>query len=246
MPNDHSYNVAVVSQGPSWKHYHNDLASEYAYVIGVNAIPTMVECDYWAFGDHGTFAKYKDSLIDDPIILTKQASSDKLATKDDAIKRWMDSPGSFVVYENLDLPNWTYPDGCTRFSGLIALGLAWSLKPRLVDCYGVDLQGDDGAVPGTNRTPDRWQTERRVWAQMARMMEDHGIVVRHAKGGGEFMPTIGVEDAPPVMRRYRLIHPIFGQLTGTFQAVSKMAMKDLLIRQKGESLADQFLIEEVQ
>ena len=68
--------------------------------------------------------------------------------------RWQESVS--VPRQPRDTARWN----C--YSGVAAMGLAWSLGPAELDIYGVEMAGDGGITASAHRTPQRWVVERRI------------------------------------------------------------------------------------
>lgn len=178
--------IAVISQGPSYHLF--DPQRAYDAVIGVNGMPTLYQCDWWSFSDWNTFNKWADDVIGQPKIAIRGTSPSKFEqNKPEQFQRFQQ--WDWVSQDELGLPKIpTGGNSWNKWSGCGALGLAWYLlresgdSEKVVECFGVDMTGNsDAHGRGGNRTPDRWQSEQHIWANMTSLMNQEGIEVVMAR-----------------------------------------------------------------
>ncbi|HUU58422.1 MAG TPA: hypothetical protein VMZ50_02660, partial [Phycisphaerae bacterium] len=70
-----------------------------------------------------------------------------------------------------------------KFSGVAALGLAWILRPKEVDLFGFDMEGEGGAADEGHDLPrkrdaERWATELAIFKWWTRAFAVAKIQVR--------------------------------------------------------------------
>ena len=192
--------IAIVSQGPTAGQYPGNEDGRYKSTIGVNGVPSMHRCDWWVFSDWVTFAKWFRQVIGRPRVCTKPVSPTKFEAKvgkepgkyDEAHEAWLGEYTADMLFHDqmgVDKSRFTSRGrNWNQFSGPAALGLAWFLRPAVVECYGCDMAGKlDIHGKGGNRGEGRWARERFIWSELVRLMAMDGIEVRHAVEDGPML-----------------------------------------------------------
>jgi len=181
--------VTVVSCGPS--------AAETWFprvmpgMIGVNHAVEKGIFRYWVCCDSCVFEKAR--VWGRPIIFGHNDWHQRI-TAGPALDAWRAWPKIFQNDVHRLMPPPTgdvprYPDTgapCAQwnaFSGLAALGLAWILRPKEVDLFGFDMEGEGGAADEGHDLPrkrdaERWATEKRIFDWWMRAFGDAGVDVR--------------------------------------------------------------------
>ena len=202
--------VIVVSGGPSaeetfFQNYLTDHGWNWEvrpWMVGVNHAVELHWFDYWVACDHSVFETA--NTLGRPILFGHNDWHQRI-TVGPQLDAWMAWP---KIHQNDvhrlmpppagDVP--TYPDTafpCAQwnaFSGVAALGLAWLLRPKEVDLFGFDMEGEGGAADEghdleRNRKPERWVTELKIFRWWLGAFEQAGIVVRwHTFKGIEAWP----------------------------------------------------------
>ena len=180
--------IALLSHGPSAELYDRADKNIFDIVIGVNTTVTRWKCDWWCFGDWGTFAQLaghapdRGTVIGRPSIFIPQVLETQLkAYAPDAVSQ-LDGSDRFY-HRSVHFP--ALPQNCRpwdSWSGTSALGLAWFLGATDIDAFGVDMGGNRDHRGGQNitRTEQRWQDERMVWSAMVALLAMHKVRVRRA------------------------------------------------------------------
>ncbi len=152
--------VALLSCGESLRRFPG--VAGYDLTIGVNDAATFALCDFWSIGDAETHWRIPQ-VLGSPTIWTHEDTARRLGY-----------PPRVKTYERSERIGWTI------FSVTAGLWLAGSLGARVVECFGL-YDPNEGCLFGTNpharRTPDRWETERRVWEETAEAMRLNGVEV---------------------------------------------------------------------
>jgi len=198
--------VIVVSGGPSGNEtwFPHELPDVFGVVkrIGVNAVVEKGFFDYWVACDHAMFETCDP--VGHPILFGHNDWHQRI-TAGPALDAWRAWPKIFQNDVHRLMPPPTgdvprYPDTgapCAQwnaFSGLAALGLAWILRPKEVDLFGFDMEGEGGAADEGHDLPrkrdaERWATEKRIFDWWMRAFGDAGVDVRrHALAGVESWP----------------------------------------------------------
>lgn len=236
--------IAIVSQGPSSAKYPG--REGYDAVIAVSGMATKHEADYWAFSDWQTYGKWLDQVKGTPKIAVRgsQVIGKKKHMQPVHRERFEAEP-EVIDLDKLGLPK--FPTNNTpwnRFSGPAALGLAWSLKPASIDCYGCDMAGTDDAHGGKgNRGEGRWKAERYIWSQMVERMKQDGIEVRHAADADGFNPAPSAPSPGPRLFQHRM--PNGGWCSQTFSCRDEAGFRQLLRSWRGDKWAGEVEIQEV-
>lgn len=232
--------IAIVSQGPSSAKYPGREA--YDAVIAVSGMATKHEADFWAFSDWQTYGKWIDQVKGSPKLAVRgsQVIHKKKHMQPVHRDRFEAEP-DVIDLDKLGLPK--FPTNNTpwnRFSGPAALGLAWSLKPASIDCYGCDMTGTGDAHGGNgNRGEGRWKTERYIWSQMVERMKQDGIEVRQV---GRVTPMVAAHPGP---RLFRHRMPSGGWSSQTFSCLDEPTFRQLLKSWRGEKWAQSIEVMEV-
>lgn len=195
--------LALLSEGPS-VHETYRAREGYDAVVGVNGIPTIWPCDWWAFVDPQFYVFYGPSILGHPRIFTKAnlftAMRDGWLVAEGLEEGWAaDQAEDRIVWEHKvaadfpPVPEGTpvFPGGPRKglpqigFSGCVALVCCWYIAGEAeatIDVYGVDLRGvsDAHGTPppfGQNlrdRSEGRWAKERRLWDGLVQALRDTG------------------------------------------------------------------------
>jgi hypothetical protein len=193
--------AAIISRGPvTFGMYPGRVCGGYDVVIGVCTVVHEVECDWWAIADTNGYRDYcLAPRKGEPRVWTWRSTGQALLHigGESHQARWREDAKRAMFLEDCRpwplMPEGTpcRPDGqpdmhqpCwTEYSGLSALGLAWTLEAGVVDCYGVDMAWDDDFQGHTDtaRGPSRWQRERGIWFGMCQGLADAGMIVRMAR-----------------------------------------------------------------
>jgi hypothetical protein len=179
-------NVAIISQGPSadgtYPNWQKDVMADQlpggVIQIGVNFQVDAFVCDYWAFVDAATFDDAKP--LGQPIAVDRGNFGGPNNFKPGSL--WGSWP-KILVDETWNIPvpepgmlKWS------KFSGILALGLAWKLKPTRLDLFGYDMVGESGCQDRRarvyNRSGHRWELERRVFDWWMGNFDKAGIEVK--------------------------------------------------------------------
>ena len=212
--------VIIVSGGPSAEQtYFGDAfeirsdafaKNNYSWVyttIGVNHVVEKGNFDYWVTCDHVVFETASPRGW--PILFGKSDWHQRI-TEGPQLDAWYAWP---KIYQNDvhglmpppsgDVPTYSdLPRPCAQwnaFSGLAALGLVWILRPKLVDLFGFDMEGEGGAADEGHDLPrkrdaERWATETRIFRWWLGVFAYSGIMVRrHTLNGIEAWPMKEVE-----------------------------------------------------
>jgi len=193
--------VVVVSGGPSaGKTFFGDgCGTAFAEThrcwvlptIGVNHVVEKMAFDYWVACDHVVF-ETADSA-GRPILFGHNDWHQRI-TVGPQLDAWYAWP---KIYQNDvhglmpppsgDVPTYSdLPRPCAQwnaFSGLAALGLVWILRPKLVDLFGFDMEGEGGAADEGHDLPrkrdaERWATELKIFKWWGRAFAAAKIQVR--------------------------------------------------------------------
>lgn len=236
--------IAIISQGPSSIEYPG--REGYDVVIAVSGMATKYEADYWAFSDWQTYGKWLDQVKGTPKLAVRGSQVIRKAKHMQPVHRErFEAEPEVIDLDKLGLPK--FPTNNTpwnRFSGPAALGLAWSLKPASIDCYGCDMQGTEDAHGGKgNRGEGRWKAERYIWTQMVERMKQDGIEVRHAAKVEGFKPAPIAAHPGPRLFKHRM--PNGGWSSQTFTCRDEQTFRQLLKSWRGEKWAGEVEIQEV-
>ena len=164
--------LAIISNGPSADLFDKADRGEYSAIIGVNGQVARWRCDWWVFCDWDAFAKHLP--LGWPILfLPKRVIADMETMGTNHVPRL---EGHIkLLHEDIstppmppDRPQWNL------YSGVAAIGLAWHLKPDVVDAFGADMSGN----PGVGQVGNRWEWERPIWDAFVTAMQADGIAVR--------------------------------------------------------------------
>ena len=194
--------VIVVSAGPSIKAVNfgvvlRDRYTARTQLVGVNHLVEKDYFDYWVCCDHEVFETAAPKGR--PILFGHNDWHQRI-TAGSHLDAWYAWP---KIHQNDvhrlmppptgDVPTYAESSSpCAQwnaFSGVAALGLAWILRPREIDLFGFDLEGEGGAADEghdleRNRTPERWAMERRIFEWWMRAFGEAGIVTHRHKAGG--------------------------------------------------------------
>ncbi|HUU30907.1 MAG TPA: hypothetical protein VMY69_02270 [Phycisphaerae bacterium] len=202
--------VVVVSGGPSagktWlshlKHEMVPICHADALTIGANHMVESAFFDYWVTCDHMVFETANPRGR--PILFGKNDWHQRI-TEGPQLEAWRAWPKIFQddVHRLMpppagDVPTYTgtaFPCAhWNKFSGVAALGLAWILRPKEVDLFGFDMEGEGGAADEghdlpRNRKAERWATEKRIFVWWLRAFAAWGIkVCWHTRDGPGVWP----------------------------------------------------------
>lgn len=257
--------IAVVSQGPTWDRFRRP-ACDYHVVVGVNSIPTRIECDYWAFSDWCSFGKWDRDVIGTPIICTRPERPAQILNPPrkfnreadpESYDKWASAGERFGRFKHMthddlrlgtihaDHKSWN------TYSGPPALALARHLaiqhKTTRIDCFGCDMSGTGGVVAGGARRERRWRSERDVWLRVVGICEQAGIAVYRCDSEGVMVQDdpAGVDRQPPMNRRWQYAPPGQDWYTQVFDAPSEQAMRQFIIDNRGPQVARGSKIREV-
>lgn len=179
-------NIALVSNGLSaastYPGHH-----VYDTVIGVNKGPTIYPCDWWVFTDFRTYCEEWETILGNPRICCKRPASERIEAqlRGQAHIQFTvaNSQGRVVRYDEITPlpPKW--PEVCEwlSWSGCAALVFAASLKPEVIDVFGVDLNGNRDLRDEENftRSEARWSQEAALWERLLKWVRDeHGVKVK--------------------------------------------------------------------
>ncbi|HUU31114.1 MAG TPA: hypothetical protein VMY69_03345, partial [Phycisphaerae bacterium] len=159
--------------------------------VGVNHVVEKGRFDYWATCDHVVFETAGPRGR--PILFGHNDWHQRI-TEGPQLDAWRAWPKIFQgdVHSRMpppagDVPTYTgtaFPCAqWNKFSGVAALGLAWILRPKEVDLFGFDMEGEGGAADEGHDLPrkrdeERWVTELRIFRWWLAAFRGAGIVVR--------------------------------------------------------------------
>ena len=192
--------VVVVSGGPSAsKTFFGDGRVMYRHVcrrageatIAVNHVVEQGHFDYWVTCDHVVFETATQKGR--PILFCHNDWHQRI-TAGPQLEAWRAWPKIFQndVHQQMPPPAGDVPTRqvagaaqahWNKFSGVAALGLAWILRPKEVDLFGFDMEGEGGAADEGHDLPrkrdaDRWATELKIFKWWGRAFAAAKIQVR--------------------------------------------------------------------
>ena len=169
--------VALLSCGPSLgRSWSAEMSASYDRVIGVNDAVCDFECHWWAVMDWHVFARVRDKQggpIGNPSICGSQGFLSKLAGHStmDFPHRW--NYDSLRPLDGIPMTDWSF------HTATAALILAWHLEAKVIDCFGVDMDGKANyrgdACP--HRKPNRWRNEINLWSRVVAALNRQGVTV---------------------------------------------------------------------
>jgi hypothetical protein len=168
----------------------------YDLVVGVNHVPARYECDWWVFNDG---PMYLWVLNECPVIGRPRICSgpyfqtwirEEGARNEISRTRW-ESGDKELLFNPEDID--TLPIHMAdflpvaetgrirwgKYTGNVALMLAWWLGADVMDVHGIDLDGDSD-FQGTShdtRLGGRWECERPITAGIVRALRASGVTV---------------------------------------------------------------------
>ena len=174
--------IAIVSCGPTGRLYDPSWRGvRYDIIIGCRSVAARVELDYWCIADWKPLAEIEP--LGSPAVVVRSSVLEKVGrhapwatSRVDAYPRVEITDGSAPGVPEGVAPWWTW-------SGTMALGMAWRLRARQVDLYGMDLGGimdSDGREDAPNRTEHRWAWEKRTVEALIEALRARGAVVEFA------------------------------------------------------------------
>jgi len=177
--------AALISNGPSARMFPGRLLFD--VVIAANWTVEWLDpddVDWWAFSDWQTFA-VKAQSRGEPGLYTKKRTASHVRKQAPAPKReqWdrADKAGRIIYSEDIKRPpTWGHNTATrvwSKWTGGLALGLAYHLGATEIVVYGADMQGrkDHQGREGPSRTPERWVRERRQWAALVSSLAEQGV-----------------------------------------------------------------------
>ena len=169
--------ACILCPGPSLAEaLRRPLREEYETVVGVNRAAEAFACDDWVALDVRTFGM--TAPMGRPTIVTSLPHFRAMC------REW---PGA-REYPHLD-PRDVVPQSLRRewaTKGLLtAVAVAWARGADVIDCFGLDWEGEadfDGRTfAGQKRTVERWQREAEQFARLAADLARRGAAVTRVR-----------------------------------------------------------------
>lgn len=163
--------IALLSAGPSLLRTFNDSLS-FDVRIGVNRAAEHFACDWWSVGDwQAVVGDAMEPLrpIGQPHIFTLDDSANTISKLRPELTPhgWKQLCGAYGG-----------PEGWSTWSASAGAMLAYHLRAKTLDVYGVDMAGHQdvsGFVGG--RGDERWNRERPAWEATVQWIRSRGVRV---------------------------------------------------------------------
>jgi len=186
-----SKRVAIVADGRSALLYPG--RQDYDVVIAAMYAGFVEECDWWVIADETRYVECCtwDRPADQRRLCLRASVPDAVRNADDeAVSAAWERDRPRTVFKE-QLHETVYPHVVQpvrrskwyRYSGTTALGLAYWLGAKRIDCYGMNLGLEDSVYSGpTERvsTPYRWSNEAKIWRSLCTGLEAAGVEIRQA------------------------------------------------------------------
>lgn len=153
--------IAIISEGPSSGLFGREHYSQFDVIIGTREAACRHYCDWWVVCDWHVYIQ-RDRVKGHPrLFLSDQA----LFRIDEEYPNALPASGIDAA-STIDMPT-ALAEKFQHYSGLLALGLAWHLRPTRVTTFGMDMvymSADEAQAAGVPFM--RWSEEGTIWHEM--------------------------------------------------------------------------------